>query len=80
MNCDLFGMAKKANALKLALQSRGLAEVTNRLPVKVSPALYLMQLRLSKLKHFPLTRKLTIAVYAETGDQIGQPVKIRHVG
>jgi hypothetical protein len=72
-------MAKKVNALKLVLETRGQAEVTNRLPAKVSPALYLMQLRLPKLRIAPLKKKLPIAVDAETRAQIEHPVKIRHV-
>jgi hypothetical protein len=72
-------MAKKMNTLKLALESRGQAEVTNRLPAKVSPALYLMQMRLPKLKISPLKRKLSILVDPETRAQIEHPVKIRHL-
>jgi len=72
-------MAKKMNTLKLALESRGQAEVTNRLPAKVSPALYLMQLRLPKLKICPPKKKLPVIVDDETRAQIEHPVKIRHV-
>jgi hypothetical protein len=72
-------MAKKMNAQKLALESRGAAEVTNRLPAKVSPALYMMQLRLPKLKISPPKRKVPVIVDAETRAQIEHPVKIRHV-
>ena len=72
-------MAKKANVLRLAWEARRLAEVTNRLPAKVSPALYLMQLRLPKLKISALTRKLPIAEDAESRALIEHPVKIRHV-
>jgi hypothetical protein len=72
-------MAKKTNALKLLLETRGQAEITNRLPPKVSPALYLMQLRLPKLKISPLKRKVPVIVDAETRAQIEHPVKIRHV-
>jgi hypothetical protein len=72
-------MAKKVNALKLVLESRGQAEVTYRMPAKISPALYLMQLRLPKLKISPLKRKVPVIVDAETRAQIEHPVKIRHV-
>ena len=72
-------MAKKVNALKLVLESRGQAEVAYRPPAKISPALYLMQLRLPKLKISPLKRKVPIIVDAETRAQIEHPVKIRHV-
>jgi hypothetical protein len=72
-------MAKKVNALKLVQETRGQAELTNHLPAKVSPALYLMQLRLPKLKISPLKKKLLIDVDAETRAQIEHPVKIRHI-
>jgi len=72
-------MAKKVNLLKLTQESQGQAEVTNRLPAKVSPALYLMQLRLPKLKISPFRKKLPVDVDAETRAQIEHPVKIRHV-
>jgi hypothetical protein len=78
MNCGLSGMAKKTNALKL-LETPGEAQDMNRLPPKVSPALYLMQLRLPKPKISPLKRKLPVAVDDETRAQIEHPVKIRHV-
>ena len=72
-------MAKKVNALKLVLESRGQAELTNGLPAKISPALYLMQLRLPKVKISPMKRKVPVIVDAETRAQIEHPVKIRHV-
>lgn len=73
-------MAKKVNPLKLMLETRGQqAEVTHRLPAKISPALYLMQLRLPKLKISPLKKRVPIDVDAETRAQIEHPVKIRHV-
>jgi hypothetical protein len=72
-------MAKKVNALKLAMESRGQAVVTNRLPAKISPALYLMQLRLPKLKISPQKKKVPVIMDAETRAQIEHPVKIRHV-
>jgi hypothetical protein len=71
-------MAKKINALRLAEAARGHDEVTNRWPAPVSPALYLMQLRLPKMRIFQLKRKLPIAMDDETRDQIEHPVKIRH--
>jgi hypothetical protein len=72
-------MAKKVNALKLALETRGKAEVTNRLPEKVSPALYLMQLRLPKIKISPPKTRVPVTVDDETRIQMEHPVKIRHV-
>jgi hypothetical protein len=72
-------MAKKVNPLKLMLETRGQVEVIHRLPTKVSPALYLMQLRLPKLKISPLKKKVPIDMDAETRAQIEHPVKIRHV-
>ena len=79
MNCTSHGMAKKVNALKLAQISRGQAEVTNRLPTPVAPALYLMQLRLPKMRIFRLKRKLLIFMDAETLAEVEHPVKIRHL-
>lgn len=73
-------MAKKVNALKLAQETRGQAELTNRLPAKVSPALYLMQLRLPKAKISPFKKKLPVDMDAETRAQIEHPVAIKHVG
>jgi hypothetical protein len=70
-------MAKKMNALEL--ETRGQAGITNRLPAKVSPALYLMQLRLPRLKISPLKKRVPVIVDAETRAQIEHPVKIRHV-
>lgn len=72
-------MAKKVNLMKLTLETREQTELTNRLPAKVAPALYLMQLRLPKPKISPLKKKLPIAVDAETREQIEHPVKIRHI-
>jgi hypothetical protein len=72
-------MAKKMNEVKLVLETWGQAEVTDRLPAKVSPALYLMQLRLPKLKISPQKKKVPVIVDAETRAQIEHPVKIRHV-
>ncbi len=72
-------MAKKVNLMKLTLESRGQSELSNRPPAKVSPVLYLMQLRLPKVKISPLRKKLPIAVDAETRAQIEHPVKIIHV-
>jgi hypothetical protein len=73
-------MAKKVNALKLAQQTRGRAEFTDRPPATVSPALYLMQLRLPKSKISPLKKRLPIDMDAETRAQIEHPVEIKHVG
>ena len=73
------GMAKKVNASRLAEISRGHAEVTNRWPTPVSPALYLIQLRLPKLRISPSKRKLQILVDPGTRDQMEHPVQIRHV-
>ena len=72
-------MAKKVNASKLSLESRGQAEITNRQPATESAALCLMQVRLPRLKIFPFKRKLPVTVDAETRAQIEHPVKIRHV-
>lgn len=72
-------MAKKANALKLALETQGHNEAAGHMPPKVSPALYLMQLRLPKLKITPPKKKLPVMVDSEARAQTEHPVKIRHV-
>ena len=72
-------MAKKVNASKLALESHGQAEVTNRQAARES-VFCLMQVRLPKLKIFSFKRKLPVVMDAETRAQIEHPVKIRHVG
>jgi hypothetical protein len=73
-------MAKKVNATKLAQINRGQAEVTNRWPAPVSPALYLMQLRLPKLRISPLKRKLPVIMDPAARDAVPCPVKITFVG
>ena len=72
-------MAKKVNAQRLAQESQGQAEVTNRQPATAAAALCLMQVRLPRMKIFRSKRKLPITVDAETLAQIEHPVKIRHV-
>ena len=72
-------MAKKVNASKLARESCGQAEVTNRWPTPVSPALYLMQLRWPRVRISPFKRKLPVLMDDETLAQTEYPVKIRHV-
>jgi len=72
-------MAKKVNLLKLAQVTRGQAEVTDRWPAAVSPALYLMQLRLPKLRISPTKRKLPVILDPESRDDVPQRVKIRHL-
>lgn len=71
-------MAKKINALQLAQESRGRAEVTDRQPATESAALSLMPLRLPKWKVYQLKRKLPVVMDDETRDQMEHPVKIRH--
>ena len=72
-------MAKKINATRLAQETRGQAEVMDRWPAAVSPALYLMQLRLPRLRISPPKRKLPVLMAADAGDAKPQVVKIRHV-
>jgi hypothetical protein len=69
-------MAKKVNLMKLVQAGRGQAGVTSRWPAPVSPALYLMQLRLPRLRISPTKRKLPVLMGI---DAAPQPVKIRHV-
>ncbi|HXI73699.1 MAG TPA: hypothetical protein VNN22_25435 [Verrucomicrobiae bacterium] len=73
-------MAKKVNALRLAQISHGHAEVTNRLPTPLSPALYLTQLRLPRWNIMPIKRKLPIAIGDETKAEMEYPVKITLLG
>jgi len=71
-------MAKKVDAFKLSQVSWGQAEVTNRRPASDSAALYLMQIRSSRLRISPLKKRLPIFVDAETYADVPCPVKIRH--
>jgi hypothetical protein len=72
-------MAKKTNVMELAQQSWGQAEVGNRWPEPVSPALYLMQLRLPKLRISTPKKKLPVIMDSESHDGFPQSVKIRHI-
>lgn len=72
-------MARKVNVLKLAQESRGQAAVTNRQPITELAALYLLQMRLPKLKIPSPKKRLLVAVDAETRAQIERFVKITHV-
>jgi hypothetical protein len=72
-------MAKKINALRLAQLSRGHAEITNRRIAAVSPALYLMQLRLPRLR-IPLpAQKLLVTGESSDRAQVECAVRIRHI-
>ena len=79
MNCDLSRMAKKVHLTKLTLETRGQAELTNRRSAPFSPALYLMQLRLPKLRISPVKKKIPIIMDPESRYDVAQSVKIRHV-
>jgi hypothetical protein len=72
-------MAKKVNAMQLALATQARGEITDRWPEPVSPALYLMQLRLPRLRISPSTRKLTVIMDPESSDAVPQCVKIIHL-
>jgi len=71
-------MAKKLNALRLAQESHGRSEVTDRQPAAESAAMSLMQVRLPKWRVFQVKKKLPVIMDDETRDQIEHPVKIRH--
>ncbi len=73
-------MAKKATALKFATEIREQIAVTNRHPAAEMAALYLLQVRVPRLKISPLKKKLIVVMDPETRAQIAHPVKIRHVG
>ena len=70
-------MARKMNALKLAQEVRGPAEVTNR---RLAPqvAAFLMQPHLQTLKISPPKRRMQIAIEIEMRAEISGPVKIIH--
>ena len=72
-------MAKKVNLMKLTQETRLPAEVMDRWPAAVSPALYLMQLRLPKLRISPVKKKLPIIMDPESRDATAQSVKIIHL-
>jgi len=72
-------MAKKINPARLAQEIQGQAAVTNRWPMPVSPALYLMQLRLPRLRISPPKRKLSVKMDAAEAAASPQVVKIIHV-
>jgi hypothetical protein len=72
-------MAKKVNAMQLALATQARGEMTDRWPEPVSPALYLMQLRLPRVRISPSTRKLTVIMDPESSDGVPQRVKIIHL-
>jgi hypothetical protein len=73
-------MAKKINESKLAQESRGQAEVTNRVAAAVPAVFYLMQARSPRLRISPPKKRLTVLSDAETRDAVPCPVKIRHLG
>jgi hypothetical protein len=79
-SCDVCRMAKKINDLKFAQENQGQAEITNRRPTSDSAALYLMQVRMPRLKISPQKKRLPIFVDAETREAVPFPVKIRHLG
>ena len=71
-------MAKKNHTMRLALTSREPAELNDRWPEQVSPALYMMQLRLPKLRISQQKRKLPVITEPD-GSNVPQFVKIRHI-
>lgn len=77
MNCDVCGMAKKMNNLRLDQMNWGQAEIMNRRPPMEPAALYLMQIRSSRLRVPPLKKRLPVFMDVETRD-VPCPVKIRH--
>jgi hypothetical protein len=73
-------MAKKVNALKLSQVSWAQAEITNRRPSVDSAALYLMQIRLPRLKISPPRKRLPVLVDPLVLADLPCPVKIRQLG
>jgi hypothetical protein len=78
-SCDDWRMAKKVDELKLAQESWGQSEVTNRNPTADSAALYLMQVRLPRFRVTPPRKRLPIFVDDEARIEDPCPVKIRHL-
>ena len=78
MSCDVSSMAKKMNALRLDQMNWGHAEITNRRTTVEPAALFLMQIRSSRLRVAPLKKKLPDFMDVETSDVLC-PVKIRQV-
>lgn len=72
-------MAKKINAARLAQEIQGQAAVMDRWPAAVSPALYMMQLRLPRMRISPSKRKLSVKMDAAEAVALPQVVKITHV-
>ena len=72
-------MAKKVDELKLAQESWGQAEITNRHPASESAALYLMQVRLPRFRVTQPRKRLPVFVDAGTHIEDPCPVKIRHL-
>jgi hypothetical protein len=75
-SCDTWRMAKKMNTLRLEQMNWGQAEITNRRPMMEPAALYLMQIRSSRLKIAPLKKRLPVFMDAETCN-LPHDVKIR---
>jgi hypothetical protein len=78
MSCDVSRMAKKMNALRFDQMNWGHAEITNRRPTAEPAALFLMQIRSSRLRVAPLKKKLPVFMDVETRD-VPCPVKIIQV-
>jgi hypothetical protein len=79
-SCDVFGMARKIDALKLTQENWGLAEITNRRPTSDSAVLYLLDIRPTWLKVPPPRKRLSIFVKPGALVDLPQEVKIRHAG
>ena len=75
-SCDTWRMAKKMNNLRLEQMNWGQAEIMNRRPTAEPAALYLMQIRSSRLKIAPLKKRLPVFMDAEICD-LPHEVKIR---
>ena len=71
-------MAKKMNTLRLEHVDWGQAEFPNRRTTMEPAALYLMQVRSSRLKISPLKKRLLILMDAETRANVPCPVKITY--
>jgi hypothetical protein len=73
-------MATRMNMLKLLLETRSLADLTNRRPLARQPGLLTLQLRPSGPRRGPFVKnRRTLRVDMQDPPDIPHPVKINHV-
>jgi hypothetical protein len=72
-------MAAKLNMLKLLMENRGIAKVTNRRPPSRSPGLFLAQLRAEGDRTALRRQRLSITIDPSNQPEVPLQVKIHHV-